>query len=133
MSSTSVSERNRAIVAEMYDCGIRGDYEKLFSFLAADVVVDEPSYLPYGGQYRGLNEFVPLFTRVGEFLDLSKITVDYLIADGARVAACLHIPDRKTGRPVELLEQSTLRDGLVVHMKLFYYDMGTMLEHAEAR
>ena len=127
-TTASLTEQNRAIVQSMYDAGIRGDFEGLMSHLADDVVVDEPLYLPYGKVYNGKAEFVGLFESIGQFLDVSQITLHYLIADGDRVAACLGIPDATTGKLVHLLEQSTVKDGKVVHMQLFYYDMGTMLE-----
>lgn len=127
-ATTSLTEQNRAIVEALYDAGIKGDIEALMGFLADDVVVDEPLYLPYGKVYRGKEEFLGLFQGIGRYMDLSKITVHYTIADGDRVAACLGIPDTTTGELTHFLEQSTLRDGKIVEMKLFYYDAQTMME-----
>jgi ketosteroid isomerase-like protein len=124
----SLTERNRAIVQAMYEAGQRGDVEALASFVTDDIVVDEPPFLPYGNVYKGKQEFLRLFETIAKFLDVSQLRVHYLIADGERVATCLGVPDLTTGKPVSLLEQSTLKDGKVTHLKLFYNDPGTMPE-----
>ena len=124
----SPTERNRAIIQAMYDAGRRGDVETLASFIADDVVVDEPRFLPYGKIYKGKQELLQLFQTVAKFLDVSQLQVHYLIADGERVAACLGLPDLTTGQPVSLLEESTLKDGKITHQKLFFNDPGSMLD-----
>jgi ketosteroid isomerase-like protein len=127
-AAVSLTEQNRAVVQAMYEAGQAADLEAVASFVADDVVVDEPHYLPFGKVYRGKQEFLGLFEMVSRFLDVSHIQVHYLIADGERVAACLAIPDLNTGKPVSMLEQSTLKDGKITHIKLFYNDPGTMLQ-----
>ena len=91
-------------------------------------MVDEPSYLPYGKAYRGKEEFAGLLGMIGQFLDLTKVQVNYTIADGDGVAVCLGIPDVTTGEMTRFIEQPTLRDGQIVEMKLFYYEPQTMLD-----
>jgi len=126
-TTESLTEKNRAIVAELYDCIAAGTPEKIATLMAEDVVILEPDYLPYGKTYRGLGEFSELFGAIGQFLDLSEIRVHYLIADGDRVAAALGIRDAESGEWCDMLEQSTLRDGKIVEMKLFYHDAQTMI------
>jgi uncharacterized protein len=118
----SLTEQNRAVVAALYDAGARGDVPGLLSHLAEDVVVHEPAFLPYGGDYVGRDAFLAMFGEIGKYLDLSAISLEYLVADGERVIGVLRIPDRATGEQTMLAEQSTLRDGEVVEMRIFYYD-----------
>ncbi|HTK64324.1 MAG TPA: nuclear transport factor 2 family protein [Pseudonocardia sp.] len=126
-TTESLTEKNRAIVEKLYAAASSGDLGAIAPLLADDIVVDEPSYLPYGKLYRGKEEFAGLLGMIGQFLDLTKVQVNYTIADGDRVAACLGIPDVTTGEMTHFIEQSTLRDGQIVEMKLFYYDAQSMI------
>ena len=125
---TSVTEENRRLVQDMYDAGVRGDVEGLMSKLAPDVAVHEPALLPYGAVYHGHQEFLDLFTKIAQVLDISKITLDYLVADGDRVIGVLRIPDPATGGQVLLAEQSTIRDGKIVEMRIFFHDAQSLID-----
>lgn len=127
MTSTTI-EQNRAAVEAMYAAGCAGDIQRAASFVADDVVIVEPTYLPYGGVYHGKEEFLKIVGIVYDYLDVSKTAVHYTIAEGDRVAACIGIPDQKTGKLTHMIEESTFRDGKIAHIQLFYYDPGTMLE-----
>ena len=126
-ATLSLTEKNRAVVEELYGCVAAGTPEKIATLLAEDVVVIEPGYLPYGKTYHGLAEFGELFGMIGQFLDLSEVKVHYTIADGDRVAACLGIRDVTTGEWTDFIEQSTVRDGRIVEIKLFYHDAQSMI------
>jgi ketosteroid isomerase-like protein len=126
-ATLSLTEKNRAVVEELYAAAGSGSFEKIATLLAEDVVVIEPGYLPYGKTYHGLREFGELFGMIGQFLDLSEVRVNYTIADGDRVAACLAIRDIDTGEWTDFIEQSTLRDGKIVEIKLFYHDAQSMI------
>jgi hypothetical protein len=126
-TTESLTEKNRAIVEELYGCVAAGTPEKIATLMAEDVVILEPGYLPYGKTWNGLGEFGELFGMIGQFLDLSEIKVHYLIADGDRVAAAIGIRDADNGEWCDFIEQSTLRDGKIVEMKLFYHDAQTMM------
>jgi hypothetical protein len=127
-TTASLTEQNRAVVEAMYRAIGQGDFEGLLAQMADDLVIDEPLYLPYGKVYRGKAELAGLFEKIGQYFDASQVQVKYMIADGDRVAACLTAPDATSGKPVEMLEQSTLRDGKIVEVKLFYDDTGTMMD-----
>jgi ketosteroid isomerase-like protein len=126
-SASSITERNRRTVQEMYDAGMRGDFEKVMACLDQNLVVDEPPFLPYAGLYRGFDGFQRLMSEISKFLDLSAMKLQYLVADGDRVFGILAVVDRATGEDVLLAEQSTLRDGKVIEMRIFYYDAGTLI------
>jgi ketosteroid isomerase-like protein len=126
VSSATITEQNRAIAEAMYKAGIAQDYEGFMAGLADDLVINEPDFLPYRGIFYK-KDFLSLMEKINRFMDLSNITLHYLIADGDRVAACLGIPDQSTGELTHFLEQCTFRDGKVVDIKLFYYNPCTMM------
>ncbi len=52
-SGTTLAERNRTTIEALYAAGAAGDIATVLSYVADDVVIDEPPYLPYGGRYMG--------------------------------------------------------------------------------
>jgi ketosteroid isomerase-like protein len=126
-TTESLTEKNRAIVEELYGYVAASTPEKIATLMAEDIVIIEPGFLPFGKIYRGMAEFGELFGAIGRFLDLPEIRVHYVVADGERVVAALGIRDLDNGEWTDLLEQSTVRDGKIVEMKLFYHDAQTMI------
>ncbi|WP_371780784.1 nuclear transport factor 2 family protein [Streptosporangium subroseum] len=86
------------------------------------------AFLPFGKAYHGKDEFLGLAQVLPNYLDVSKITVHYTIADGDRVAACVGITDVATGELTRFIEQFTIRDGKIVENRLFYHDAGTLVD-----
>ena len=116
------TEATRALVAQMYDAILRGDFSSLLGLLADDLVVSEPSFLPYGGEYRGLEEFQVLIGKAVQHLDVAKIEVDRVVVDGDRAIAILRIPNLANGEYTVIAEESLVRDGKVAAMRIYFHD-----------
>lgn len=127
-AETSLTEQNRAIVEAMFAAANSGDVEGVFSYLSDDVAVIEPVFLPFGKAYHGKDEFLALAQILPNYLDVAKITVHYTIADGDRVAACVGITDVATGEPTQFIEQFTVKDGKIVENRIFYHNVGTLID-----
>ncbi|MER6171983.1 nuclear transport factor 2 family protein [Streptosporangium sp. NPDC001681] len=127
-ADTSLTEKNRAIVEAMFAAANSGDVEGVFSYLSDDVAVIEPAFLPFGKAYHGKDEFLALAQILPNYLDVSKITVHYTIADGDRVAACVGITDVATGELTQFIEQFTIKDGKIVENRIFYHNVGTLID-----
>ena len=124
----ALSETNKRIVETMYAAGARNDFQAVMGCMDENVVVIEPPYLSYGGIYRGLAEFQKLMGIINEYADLSTVRLQYSVAENDRVIGILEFKDRKTGKQLHLAEQSTLCNGKVVEMKIFYFDAGSLIE-----
>ena len=124
---SELTEKNRKIVEGMYEAATKGNFQAVLDCMDKDVVVYEPSYLPYGGVFNGIDGFQKLFASIAQFADVGKVKVNYSVADGDRVIGYLSIPDKKTGKDLLLLEQSTLKNGKVVEMRVCYFDAGSMI------
>ncbi|MEV5528050.1 hypothetical protein [Streptomyces prunicolor] len=61
-------------------------------------------------------------------IEVSSITVHYTIADGDRVAACVGTKDATTGELTHFIEQFTIKDGKIVENRVFYHNVGSMLD-----
>ncbi len=122
-----LTEANRLRVEGMYAAGARGDSQAVMACVDENVVVMEPPYLSFGGTYSGIAAFKELIATIGGVADVSQLEVVYTVAENDRVIGMLRFPDRKTGKPLQLLEQSTFRDGKIVEMKIFYFDAGSLI------
>lgn len=116
------AEATLAVAKQMYDAVGAGDLEGVLACLSEDVVVREPSFLPYGGVYRGIAEFSGMFPKAAELLDVTQLTVDRLIASGDRVVCFLRIRDRATGKDVVVAEESRVTQGKIVEITVYYHD-----------
>ncbi|MFE7418062.1 nuclear transport factor 2 family protein [Rhodococcus sp. NPDC057529] len=116
----SQTEQTRTIVERLYAAGAAGDVEGVLSSLAEDVVVNEPSYLPWGGTYTGHEQFLGLFGTLMQNLDLTKLKIKYTVADNDKCFVTFHAPDISSGKDVYIAEQSTVRDGKIIEMTIFY-------------
>ncbi|MEU9153219.1 nuclear transport factor 2 family protein [Streptomyces sp. NPDC048417] len=127
-AATSPTEQNRAVVEAMFAAANNGDVEGVFSYLSEDVAVIEPVFLPFGKAYHGKDEFLGLAQVLPNYLDVSKITVHYTIADGDRVAACVGITDVATGELTHFIEQFTLKEGKIIENRVFYHNVGSLID-----
>ena len=70
----------------------RGDLEGLMASVADDVVIVEPSFLPYGGEYRGKEGMAAVFGEVAKVLDPAGMSLEHLVAGGDTVYAKIRVP-----------------------------------------
>ena len=127
-ADTSLTERNRAVVEAMFAAANSGDIDGVFSLLSDDVTIIEPRFMPFGKAYHGKDEFLGLAQVLPNYLDIASITVHYTIADGDRVAACVGITDVATGELTQFIEQFTIKDGKIVENRVFYHNVGTLID-----
>lgn len=126
-STQTLTEDSRAVIECVYAAVKAGDVDRLFGYFSDDVVLYEPPFLPFGQTYRGKEGFLELLPRISQYLDVSQVEVQYLIADQERVVGCITMPDRLTGELTQMLELFTLRHRKVTRIQLFYFDAGTMV------
>lgn len=127
MTVTTLTEQNRTLVQGMYKAAMSQDVDGVMSCLADDVVVHEPSFLPYGATYHGKQGFGELFAKIAESLDLTTLALDYLVADGDKVFGVLRGAEIGSGREVLLAEESTIRNGRVAQMKIFFHEAQSLI------
>jgi len=113
-------------VRELYAAALALDTEKALSYLHPDIVVREPSCLPYGGVYRGIDEFAQLLTAMMAVIDLSTIRVGSVMSDGTTALAKLE-GALCSGDAVELVEAWTMRDGLFATCQVFWFGPSPVL------
>jgi hypothetical protein len=113
----------------MYESALAGDLAGMFESLDEQVVVYEPSFLPYGGVTRGHQDFQKLLVTLSGYISLPTLKVDSLVADGDVVVAFLSASTPK-GEPLSLCERSVVRAGRIVEMRIFYHEGGDLFPRA---
>lgn len=126
-TAAAATARSREVVSAVYDAGARGDVKAFLSLMADDLTVEEPWFLPYGGTYHSPQGLAELFGKIGTVLDVARMRVDYLVCDGEHVIGIIRIPDRRTGQEVLLAEESTVRDGKVARIRIFFHDTQSLI------
>ncbi|MFE5705408.1 nuclear transport factor 2 family protein [Rhodococcus koreensis] len=116
----SQTDQTRAVVERLYAAGTTGDVEGVLATLADNVVVSEPSFLPWGGTYTGHDQFLALFGDLAQKLDLSKLAIEYAVTENDKCFTVFRVPGIDSGKDAFITEQSTVRDGKIVEMTVFY-------------
>jgi len=120
------TERNRAAAEAMYGAAKAGDLQTFFSFMAPDVVVEEPGFLRYGGTYDGIDGLQTLFATLASEFDLAGLDFERIVADGDCVCAIGTAP-LAGGGAVSFIERVRMREGKVVSLRIYVHDASSML------
>jgi ketosteroid isomerase-like protein len=124
-TSESTTERNRRTVEAFFDAGSRGDLGEAQSYMADDIALHQPSFLPYGGTY-DKDTFPALAGEMSHYIEMRKARLIRILADGDYVFVVLTVPDARTGHDCIQGIQILLRDGKFVENTIFYHDAGSM-------
>jgi ketosteroid isomerase-like protein len=119
---TAAGTETREVVERMYTAAGSGDMAELREILAEDVVIEAAPFVPYGGTYRGFEEFVGCFGKAAELIDFSRLQLDGITADGVHAYGRVRVPFVDGSGEANILEEWTVRDGRVVAGRVFYFD-----------
>lgn len=123
-----LGEQSKQVVLDMYAAGMSGDVEGMLKQMAEDAfVLHEPTFLPYGGSYRGRAGMIEAFTKIGARLDVTAIEIDYVVAEGERVFVVMRTTDLGSGEQVLLAEENLVRDGLIHEMRVYFHEARSLV------
>jgi ketosteroid isomerase-like protein len=131
--NNSVTELNRAIVEGFYAAGARGDLDAMMDCLADDVVIYEPPYLFFGGEYRGKQGIFAINEAVAPLVDATQFKIHYILVDGDRAFAVGGFLVNDTGQFTLFAEETRLVDEKIVEIRIYYHDAQSLLGVAEHR
>ncbi|HYF24508.1 MAG TPA: nuclear transport factor 2 family protein [Baekduia sp.] len=130
MSDTT--DRSKQLVQEFYASAASGDGAALAACVHDDFELEEPTCLPYGGTYQGLNGLQAALARVAAVLDFDKLEVESMVADGEQVVVTLRVGVQGSDALVRNAEHWTVRDGKVWRGRVFTFDPSPVLAAAGA-
>lgn len=131
MESTAAdTAHTRKVIATLYAAAISGDVVAALSCMHPEVEVVEADHLPFGGSYHGHDGITQVFGALAQHLDLSRLAIRTLIADGHHGLAVVTVPVRRKGTSATVAEHWQLQDGLIRRGQVFVFDPSALLEPA---
>lgn len=112
----SHAESNKAFMQELLS-----QAKKLDEFpdhVAPDLVIYQPTSLPFGGTYHGLSELQRIYPQIGAFYDFSRFELLGLYADGDTVFASIKIGVAGSTSVIYLAEKWTFRGTQVTEIRV---------------
>ena len=123
------TSENKTLVEELYAAVSNNQIQGLLDVLNPNLVVYEPTYLPYGGRTEGVTNFIELYSEIIKYIDIPSLTLDEVIAEGENVVGLVRANCALGGAEVKIVEHFTVRDGKVVEITLYFHEIGRLIEH----
>jgi ketosteroid isomerase-like protein len=122
-TTTPQAERNRALVLGALAAVTKGDTETFLEAMHPELVVHEPDYLPYGGDFHGAEGFLHLLGEVAKLVDIGSLELVSAIADDDRVVLLMTVALRSSGERRHLTEHWLVEAGRVRDVRVFWSDL----------
>ena len=126
---TNQTEQNRAFVYEMISQKKRlEDYPGRYD---ENLLMYEPASLPFGGIYKGMDEFQAFYPKVRDYYDFSTFEIISIHADENVVFVTIKTRIAETGAPLLLCERFTFKNDKIIKVQLFMLDFKSNVEPEE--
>ena len=125
------TEQNRAFITEMITQKKRledypGRYDK-------QLLMYEPATLPFGGIYKGMDEFQKFYPKVRAYYDFSTFEVLSVHADANTIFVTIKTRIAEDQRPLMLCERFEFTGEKITKVQLFMLDFADGVEPEEFR
>lgn len=107
-------------IREVIEAAAQGQLDGFLELLHPEVEVHEPPYLPYGGDYRGVDAVLPVMAEAGKVVDFGTLKLHTIITEQDRVAMVETVKLLETGEEVRVSEHWRLDDGLIREIDVFW-------------
>lgn len=121
--------KNLAIVSNYFEFLFkRGDFVSLEKLILKEAVYSQAEGLPYGGTYKGFQEWMEMFKKVPVYFDLQLASDPILHSDSQNKSVVasftVKFKSKKTGKEftMPIMELFELKDGKILLVKPFYFD-----------
>jgi hypothetical protein len=122
------TKANKAFILEMI-----GQKKKLEDYpgkASENIIIYEPSSLPFGGTYKGIKEFEKFYPEVREFYDFSRFSLLKVYGDDDVVFALIQAGIANSDADILLCEQFNFENGKIVTVRLFIHDFPNQSIHS---
>src|SRR4051812_2030451 len=115
----TLTEQNKAFIAEMIGSKKRlEDYPDRYD---PDLLMHEPASLPFGGTYKGLEQFQAFYPAVRNFYDFSRFELLGVYGDGDMVFATIKA-SVAAGGTIHIAEQFRFDGDKIAEVRLHICD-----------
>ena len=127
-------QANERIVRNLYDAFGRGDIQTILNMLAYDVDWYDPGppAVTHAGRYRGREDVLRFFSRIGESLAIETFQPTEFIVQGDRVIVLGSIRAKVKQTGLVYDNEWTLRDGRVTKWQIYEDTARELAAHAPA-
>jgi ketosteroid isomerase-like protein len=133
MSPPNPSAHSARIVAAVYRAIAVNDPEAFERLVHPEIEIQQPPWLPYGGTHRGLAGVSEMFRQVLKLIDVSRLEVRSLTAEGDTVWATFVVHARDDGSPLLLAEEWQLEDDRCRRLRVWHFDPRPVLRQLSPR
>ena len=120
------TEKTRAVVEQMYRSALAGDLAGATETMIDDIVVYEPSFLPWGGVTHDKQGFIQLLAKIATYISMPDLKLEYLVVDGD-IAVSYMRGKTLAGEVLVASERSTVKNGKIVEISVFYHEAGKLI------
>jgi ketosteroid isomerase-like protein len=122
------------LVKQHYALNSAGDHAAARELLTDDFSITIPSYMPFGGVYRGKDAFLDLIPIVVNAIAVAGLKfVATTVGDDYAVELVEFTLDGYDGPPVQVAEVIRFRGNLICEIRPFYFDARPMIALAAKR
>lgn len=111
---------NKAFILEMI--GKKKKLEDYPDKASDSMIVYEPSSLPFGGIYKGINAYEKFYPEVRKFYDFSRFELINVYAENDVVFAIIKAGIANTSDSILLCEQFTFKENKIIEVRLYIHD-----------
>jgi uncharacterized protein len=114
----------------------KADFAPIAATLDPDVVMHQAAGLPYGGDWTGPSGIEAFFAAMSETWEHLDVREPRFIEDGNTLVVLCELVVRSRARGIELrapmVQVITVRDGLIVDFRPFYWDTAAVADSCDA-
>ncbi|HEY1604829.1 MAG TPA: nuclear transport factor 2 family protein [Allosphingosinicella sp.] len=114
------TESNKAFIAEML--GQKKRLEDYPDRVDPDLVMYEPAWLPFGGTYRGLDDFKRFYGKVRNFYDFETWKLIDVVADGEIVFSTSQVRVAGRDTTMHIAERFRFSGAILAEVRIFVCD-----------
>jgi hypothetical protein len=116
----TITEDNKAFIREMLGSKKRlTDYPDRFD---PNITMHEPQMLPFGGDYRGIDDFQNFYPAVRNYYDFATWELLGVYGDGDVVFATTRVAIAATAKTMYIAEQFTFRGRKLIDVRVHVCD-----------
>ena len=115
------TESNKAFISQML--GQKKRLEDFPDHFEPNIVMHEPALLPFGGTYRGLQEFQRFYPKVREYYDFGTWQLLGVFGDGDTVFATTRVNVAGSSTVMYIAEQFTFAGTKIVEVRVHVSDV----------
>lgn len=131
---------NFKVVAQYFECLFKTrDFNTMATLIEDGAIYNQAEGLPYGGTYKGFNEWTKMYAKSAEFFDLEIEKEPVYFSDAFKNEVIIYFvikcKAKKSGKTLSMpiSEHFDLKNGKITSIRPFYYDTKQFAEFLKSK